>query len=55
MVVPGSHSPSPGKGRGASEGGDDGFQRTHGFALTALGHFRVETALPPTTPGLGEA
>ena len=34
-----------------SEGGDDGLQRTHGFALRAHGHFSLAPALPPTALG----
>ena len=51
MVVPGSHSPPLGKARDGSEGGDDGLQRTQGFALRACGHFSLAPALPPTALG----
>ena len=47
----GPTAPPLGKARDGSEGGDDGLQRTQGFALRARGHFSLVPALPPTTSG----
>ena len=50
MVVPGPTAPPLGEAGDGSEGGDDGLQRTQGFALRARGHFSLAPALPPTAP-----